>query len=137
MKYLVAAGLALSLAACASSSNAPTVSAPGLNPKAKISVLFQDFPVGSVCKVQLPGGVLQNTAMPGKIDYPAQNTNAPVTCQSPDGARYRVNVASVLPMDGFRVAGLTAYGTGLIVSTVSTGQELISLRNEAGVTRQR
>lgn len=137
MKNFLIAGLALSLAACVNTSNAPTVSAPGLNPKSQISVLFQDFPAGTVCTVQLPGGSLQNPSMPGKIDYPAQNAGAPVTCQSPDGARYRVNVSSVLPSGGFRVAGLTAYGTGLIVSTVSTGEALVSQRNETGVTRLR
>ncbi|NNE51607.1 MAG: hypothetical protein HKN30_04315 [Sulfitobacter sp.] len=133
MKYLVAAGLALSLAACAASSNAPTVSAPGLDPKSRISVLFQEFPAGTACAVQLPQGTLKNAAMPGKIDYPTANAGAPVSCQSPDGTRYRVDVQSVLPAGPFRIAGLTAYGTGLIVSTVS-GEALTSQRNERGVT---
>ena len=62
---------------------------------------------------------------------------APVSCSAPDGTRYRVNVQSVLPEGDFRVAGLTAYGTGLIVSTVSTGEALVNLRNETGVSRAR
>jgi len=136
MKNIVmGAALAFALAACGGS-NAPTASAPGLNPKSKISILFQDFPAGTVCSVTLPSGRLQTPAIPGKIDYPAANAKSPVRCQSPDGAVYAVDVRSVLPSEEFRIAGITAYGTGLIVSTVS-GADLYQFKNENGVTRRK
>jgi hypothetical protein len=134
-KIIMSAAMMVALAACGGS-NAPTASAPGLNPKSKISILFQDFPAGTECSVTLPSGRLQTPAVPGKIDYPAANAKAPVRCKSPDGATYAVDVRSVLPAGEFRVAGLTAYGTGLIVSTVSAG-DLLRFQNENGVTRRK
>lgn len=134
-KIIMSAAMMVSLAACGGS-NAPTASTPGLNSKSKISVLFDEFPAGTVCFVALPSGRLQTPAMPGKIEYPAGNAKAPVRCKSPDGATYAVDVQSVLPAGEFRVAGLTAYGTGLIVSTVSAG-DLLRFQNENGVTRRK
>lgn len=132
-KFAFAFAVIATLAACGGTS-APTTTAPGLQADSKVSVLFQDFPSGTVCTVSMPGGALQTAAMPGKIDYPAANRTAPVNCTAPDGARYRVDVPSVLPQGAFRVAGITASAKGWIVSTVSAG-ELIRLENADGVQR--
>ena len=134
MKQLIIASLVLALGACAAS-NAPTTTAEGVARDSKISLLFQDFPAGTVCSVKTPNGTLNTTAMPSKIEYQAGFAASPVTCASPGGGRYTVNVKSVLPDTAFRVAGLTVYGTGLIVSTVSAG-DLLAFRNENGVVRR-
>lgn len=125
----------LALTACAGVSNAPTTTAQGLSSNSKISVLFQDFPDGTICTVTTPVETLRTTAMPGKIDYPAAVPSSPVSCEAPNGDIYDVDIPSVLPQS-FRVAGITAYGTGLIVSTVSAGQ-LLQLENQTGVAKRR
>lgn len=133
MRHLISALAVLALTACAAA-NAPTTTATKLLEGSKISVLFQDFPEGTVCTVATPSETLSTTAIPGQIDYQALYASSPVTCHAPDGGVYDVDVASVVP-NSFRVAGLTAYGTGIIVSTVSSGT-LTQYRNDNGVVKR-
>ena len=134
MKKLLITPAILTLAACGGSVDAPTTKAAGIGDAGVISVLFMEFPEGTVCTVATPGGSLSTSAIPGKIEYSGDHGSAPVACTAPDGGVYDVDIPSVL--DGrFRRAGITAYGTGLIVSTIA-GDTLLSMRNDTGVVRR-
>lgn len=130
MKIAIRACAFLALSACGYST-APTTTASNLLRDSKISVLFVDFPDGTLCTVVTPSETLSTTAMPGKIDYQALYATSPVTCEAPDGSVYDVNVSSVAPK-GAKVALLTAYGTGAIVASSGLTQNT----NDNGVTKR-
>ena len=125
--------VALSLTACAA--KVPTSVLGGTDPKSKISIQFEGFPVDTVCQVVTLNGTVAAPSFPGRVEYPAQFREAPVTCTTSDNTVYDLLIPTVLPEGDFRIAGITAYLTGLLVSTVS-GESLTQMQNEAGVVKR-
>ena len=132
-KILLSTTLVLGLVACAS--NVPTSILNGTEARSKISIQFEEFPDGTLCQVETPDGVVISPAFPGRIEYPVKFRESPVTCTTPDNTVYDLLLASVLPEGSFKIAGITAYVTGYLVSTVS-GESLTSAENESGVVKR-
>lgn len=126
--------LASSLAACAV--KVPTNVLDGTQPKSKISIQFENFPEGTVCQAETPSGTVTSPSFPGRVEYPAAYRESPVYCTTPDNAVYDVLLGSVLPEGEFKIAGVTAYIDGFLVSTVS-GESLTQEQNEAGVVKRK
>ena len=132
-KIISAVLMTLVLAACAS--KVPTSILNGTEPRSKISIQFEEFPEGTVCQVVTPNGTVSSSVFPGRIEYPAEFRESPVTCTTSDDTFYDLLLATVLPEGSFKIAGITAYSTGFLVSTVS-GESLTRAQNESGVVKR-
>ena len=131
LNQVVIFSVALGIAGCAS---VPTNTLDGTQSRSKISLQFQDFPEGTVCEVVTPNGSVISPAFPGRIEYPAEFRESPVTCTTPDNTVYDLLMTTVLP-ETFKIAGLTAYVDGLLIATISA-DDLIQTKNEQGVVER-
>ena len=132
-RLIPSAIMAFCLSACGA--KVPTSILDGTEPKSKISIQFEEFPAGTVCQAVTPNGTVASPSFPGRIEYPAEFRESPVTCTTPDNTVYDLLLTTVLPDGSFKIAGVTAYVTGLIVSTVS-GESLTRAQNESGVVKR-
>lgn len=136
MKYLTeSAGVVIVALFVGCSANVPTNILDGTQSKSVISIQFQDFPEGTVCQAETPDGAVSSPAFPGRIEYPAAFRESPVTCITPDNQTYDILLGSVLSDVDFRLAGVTAYFGGLLLSTISAN-DLLQIKNEKGVVKR-
>ena len=121
----------MALVAC---SSVPTATLEGTRGQ-KVGVQFEEFAVGTACTVETPKGSVTAPSIPGAIKYSVVHNKSPITCTTPDGIIYDVNVAELLPKT-HGTAGITAYQTGLLIATTTISGNLIRLRNDTGVTKR-
>lgn len=98
-------------------------------PKTNVSVLFQDFPMGTACSTQNAyGSVIRGmTRGQPKVDINGYGEIGTIFCRLPDGWAFTTDINKRLP-NGTRIAGATVYPDGQTVLTASTPAGLVKRR---------
>lgn len=92
------------LMACGGS-NLPSVSAPGL--QKPLVVMQFNFPKGSTCQVSTSQGALQAPTTPGIVRFSLADKNRGAICRTPDGGRYQIHAAALIPASAKGVSAVT------------------------------
>jgi len=98
-------------------------------PKTDISVMFQNFPMGTACSAQNVQGKVIRTMTRGqpKVDIYGYGEIGTIFCRLPDGWAFITDINKRLP-NGTRVAGVTVYPDGQTLLTASTTVGLVKQR---------
>ncbi|MEP3786612.1 hypothetical protein [Ascidiaceihabitans sp.] len=100
-------------------------------PKTKVSVLFQDFPKGTVCGAEGTRVAPKLSKKRGhpKVDVKKYGDIGTFFCVLPDGRRVVTDVNKRLP-EGSKSAGVTVYPNGQTYLTVNAAAGLVQLQFE-------
>ncbi|MYM54519.1 hypothetical protein [Thalassovita mangrovi] len=99
-------------------------------PKTKVSILFQNFPQGTVCGVSGAAGNVKLGKKKGhpKVDVKGYGEVGTYYCNLPDGRQIVTDVNARIPQNT-RSAGVTVYPDGQAYVTVSTSDgQLLQLQ---------
>ena len=108
-------------------------------PNTKVSVLFQDFPVGTTCGVAGGQGRIEGSLKQGRhpnVDQIGWGETGTFACNLPDGGQIVTDVNKRIPADS-RTVGITVYPDGMAYVTASTPRGLLSMQFPGTITRTR